>query len=66
VVFELWKARRKEKAGETVEGRDTDYDEPVERAAVEREVFGHAATAPVAGQAGTEVVDDGATEHTER
>ncbi|MBO0920152.1 VTT domain-containing protein [Cellulomonas sp. zg-ZUI222] len=66
VVFELWKARRKEKAGETVEGRDTDYDEPVERAAVEREVFGHAATPPVAGQAGTEVVDDGAAERTER
>lgn len=57
VAFELWRARRKEKAGETVEGRDTAYDEPVERAAVEREVFGHAATEPVAGQAGTEVVD---------
>ncbi|MCC2336220.1 VTT domain-containing protein [Cellulomonas wangsupingiae] len=57
VVFELWKARRKEETGETVEGRDTDFDEPVERAAVEREVFGHAATPPVPGQAGTEVVD---------
>ena len=58
VVFELWRARRKEKTGETVDGRDTDYDEPVERAAVEREVFGQAATTPVAGQAGTEVVED--------
>src|SRR5690606_11445718 len=57
VVFELWRARRKEKAGETVEGRDTDYDEPVERAAVEREAFGTAATPPVPGQAGTEVVE---------
>lgn len=52
VAVELWRARRKEAAGETVEGRDTQYDEPVERAAVEREAFGAAATAPVAGPAG--------------
>ncbi|ADG75854.1 SNARE associated Golgi protein-related protein [Cellulomonas flavigena DSM 20109] len=58
VFVELWRARRKERTGETVEGRDTDYDEPVERAAVEREVFGRATTTPVAGQAGTEVVED--------
>lgn len=58
VAVELWRARRKEKAGETVEGRDPEFDEPVERAAVEREVFGEAATTPVAGQAGTEVVED--------
>lgn len=57
VAIELWRARRAEKAGQTVDGRDTDYDEPVERAAVEREVFGTASTAPVAGQAGTEVAE---------
>ncbi len=57
IVIELWRARRKEKAGETVEGRDTDFDEPAERAAVEREVFGRATTEPVAGQAGTEAVE---------
>ncbi|MBO3088130.1 VTT domain-containing protein [Cellulomonas dongxiuzhuiae] len=59
VALELWRARRKESTGETVEGRDTDYDEPAERAAVEREVFGAASTAPVPGQAGTQVVEDG-------
>ncbi len=66
VVFELWKARRKESTGETVEGRDTDFDEPVERAAVEREVFGSAATPPVPGQAGTQVVDGETGERTDR
>ncbi|UZN02661.1 VTT domain-containing protein [Cellulomonas sp. S1-8] len=57
VAFELLRARRKEKTGETVEGRDPAFDEPVERAAVEREVFGRATTAPVTGQAGTEAVE---------
>jgi membrane-associated protein len=57
VAFELWRARRNEKAGATVEGRDPAYDEPVERAAVERDVFGQASTEPLAGQAGTQVVD---------
>ncbi|MBF0686561.1 MAG: VTT domain-containing protein [Cellulomonas sp.] len=66
VAFELWRARRKEQAGETVEGRDTGYDEPVERAAVEREVFGNAATPPVPGQAGTPAVDDEIGERTQR
>lgn len=69
VAIELWRARRKERSGETVDGRDTDFDEPVERAAVEREVFGAASTAPVAGQAGTEVVEgvaDAAGGRTER
>ncbi|MCC2320860.1 VTT domain-containing protein [Cellulomonas xiejunii] len=66
VAFELWRARRKEQAGETVEGRDTEYDEPVERASVEREVFGNAATPPVPGQAGTPAVDDEVGEHTQR
>jgi len=68
VAFELWRARRKEKAGTTVDGRDTDYDEPAERAAVEREVFGHATTAPTPTTAvtTTEGVSDGAGEHAER
>lgn len=52
VVVEVWRARRAERSGRTVEGRDTDYDEPVERAAVEREVFGRATTTPTAGQVG--------------
>lgn len=52
VGVELWRARRKEAAGETVEGRDPGYDEPVERAAVEREVFGRATTPGTPGTVG--------------
>ena len=59
VAVELWRARRKEAAGATVDGRDPHVDEPVERAAVEREVFGRSVTPPVEGQAGTEVTDEG-------
>ena len=58
VVIELWRERRKQRKGAAAEeGRDPRYDEPVERAAVERAAFGQATTEPVAGQAGTEVVD---------
>lgn len=66
VVIEVWRARRKERTGATVEGRDTDFDEPVERAAVEREVFGRSTTTPVAGQAGTQVTTDDAAGSVER
>lgn len=52
VGVELWRARRKEAAGETVEGRDPGYDEAAERAAVEREAFGRATTPAVPGTVG--------------
>ena len=57
VVVELWRERRKQRTEGAGEGRDQRYDEPVERAAVERAAFGRTTTEPVAGQAGTEVVE---------
>lgn len=58
VVIELWRERRTQRKGAATEdGRDPRYDEPVERAAVERAAFGQATTEPVAGQAGADVVD---------
>ncbi|GAA4623741.1 VTT domain-containing protein [Cellulomonas oligotrophica] len=60
VGVELWRARRAEATGATVDGRDPSFDEPDERAEVEREVFGHAQTPTTALPAVTAPGPDGA------